>query len=278
MAAVPIWTDLLTTRSALCLGIAPSPKWLEAWRMDDDLDGARRMCAVVLEAAGERVSVYRIQVPFFTRFGAAGAALLREVVDGVHERGSLAVLDAKVCDADDTMDSYADLYLGPGSVLGGDAVTANPFMGFASLGPLLRRARDSGTLVMVLVRTSNHAAGGVQGAVTGSRTVAQRTADEVREWNDEHGVAAAAVVGAGREEALDLVARMPSAVVELPGLGRAGRETRDLVAVAAEAPGRAVLPVTTGVLRHGPDVAALGASIAAWREEIGTIGAEVPAC
>ncbi|MFI6513353.1 orotidine-5'-phosphate decarboxylase [Streptosporangium sp. NPDC050855] len=275
MAALSMWTDLLRTRSALCLGIAPSPKWLRAWRMPDDVDGARRMCEVVLEAAGDRVSVYRIQVPFFARFGAAGTALLRDVVDGVHERGSLAVLDAKVCDADDTMDSYADLYLGPGSVLGGDAVTATPFMGFASLDPLLRRARDSGTLVMVLVRTSNHAAGGVQGAVTGSRTVAQRTADEVQGWNDENGVAAAAVVGAGREEAAELVARMPSAVVELPGLGRAGRATGDLVAVAAGAPGRAVLPVTTGVLRHGPDVAALGASIATWREEI---GAEVPAC
>ncbi|MEU8386418.1 orotidine-5'-phosphate decarboxylase, partial [Streptosporangium sp. NPDC048865] len=235
MAAVPMWNDLLRTRSALCLGVAPSPKWLRAWKMDDDLDGARRMCAAVLEAAGERVSVYRIQVPFFTRFGAAGTTLLREVVDGVHERGSLAVLDAKVCDADDTMDSYADLYLGPGSVLGGDAVTANPFMGFAALDPLLRRARDSGTLVMVLVRTSNHAAGGVQGATTGSRTVAQRTADEVREWNDEHGAAAAAVVGAGREEALDLVARMPSAVVELPGLGRAHLEQRRPAGVAGRA-------------------------------------------
>ncbi|MGC5013573.1 orotidine-5'-phosphate decarboxylase [Streptosporangium sp. DT93] len=275
MAALSMWTDLLRARSALCLGIAPSPKWLEAWRMPDDVDGARRMCATVLEAAGDRVSVYRIQVPFFARFGAAGTALLRDVVDGAHERGSLAVLDAKVCDADDTMDSYAGLYLGPGSVLGGDAVTATPFMGFASLGPLLRRARDSGTLVMVLVRTSNHAAGGVQGALTGSRTVAQRTADEVQEWNDEHGVAAAAVVGASREEAAELVARMPSAVVELPGLGRAGRATGDLVAVAAGAPGRAVLPVTTGVLRHGPDVAALSASIASWREEI---GAGVPAC
>lgn len=243
--------------------------------MPDDVGGARRMCATVLEAAGEQVAVYRIQAPFFTRFGTAGTALLRDVVDGVHERGSLAVLDAKVCDADDTMDSYADLYLGPGSVLRGDAVTATPFMGFGSLGPLLRRAWDSGTLVMVLVRTSNHAAGGVQCAMTGSRTVAQRTADEVREWNDEHGVAAAAVVGAAPGEARDLVARMPSAVVELPGLGRAGRDTRDLVAVAADAPGRAVLPVTTGVLRHGPDVAALEASIATWRKEI---GAGVPAC
>lgn len=275
MAAVPIWTDLLQTRSALCLGLAPSPKWLEAWRMPADVGGARRMCATVLEAAGERVSVYRIQVPFFTRFGTAGTALLRDVVDGVHERGSLAVLDAKVGDADDTMDSYADLYLGPRGVLRGDAVTANPFMGFGSLDPLLRRARDSGTLVMVLVRTSNHAAGGTQCALTGSRTVAQRTADEVREWNDRHGVAAAAVVGAIREEARDLVGRMPSAIVELPGLGRAGRDTRDLVAVAAEAPGRAVLPVTTGVLRHGPDVTALGASIAAWQREI---GAGIPAC
>ncbi|MER6171459.1 orotidine-5'-phosphate decarboxylase [Streptosporangium sp. NPDC001681] len=275
MAVVPIWTDLLRNRSALCLGLAPSPKWLEAWRMPGDVGGARRMCATVLEAAGEQVAVYRIQAPFFTRFGTAGTALLRDVVDGVHERGSLAVLDAKVCDADDTMDSYADLYLGPGSVLRGDAVTANPFMGFGSLGPLLRRARDSGTLVMVLVRTSNHAAGGVQCAMTGSRTVAQRTADEVREWNDEHGVAAAAVVGAAAEEARDLVARMPSAVVELPGLGRVGRDTRDLVAVAAGAPGRAVLPVTTGVLRHGPDVAALEASITTWRKEI---GAGVPAC
>jgi len=129
------WAALSAERSPLCLGIAPSDKWLAAWNLPADVSGARAFCEAVLTATGSSLAVFKVQTPFFTRFGPEGVRLLRWLTDRAHDHGSLVLLDAKVGDADDTMHAHADFHLGPNSVLGGDAVTAQCFMGFASLTP-----------------------------------------------------------------------------------------------------------------------------------------------
>jgi orotidine-5'-phosphate decarboxylase len=286
MSGVNAFTGPMKTEpwSGLCLGVAPSDSWLHRWRLPPGLPGAREFCASVLDAAGELVGVYKAQVPFFLRFGPAGMDLLRDFVDRAHGLGAKVILDAKVGDAGDTMDALADTYLGPGSVLGGDAVTAAATLGPESLDPLLTRAKQRGCLVFVVVRTSNHAASGTQCAVrSDGRTVAEFLADEVTAWNTRHAPGevgpAAALVGARPPESTDLVARLSTSVIELPGLGRPDRHISEVLAPARTAPGRVAATVTTGVLRHGPDIPAVRDSIMSWQrgiaqetstEEIGT--------
>ena len=267
------WTKLAAERSALCLGVAPSSSWLTRWDLGDDVRGAAAYCDRVLRVAAH-VAAVKVQVPFFARFGAQGLDLLARFTKRCHEHGSLVVMDAKVGDADDTMDAYADLYLGPGSRLGGDAVTANGFMGLRSILPLAVRAGEVGAAVLVLVRTSNHAAEEVQQASsTDERTVAQHLGDDIAAWNRAHAPDASwgpfgAVVGARLPESADLVARLPRCVVEVPGLGRPDRDTAEVLAALPEGRGGALLTITTGVLRHGPDAGALRTALEAWRERI----------
>ncbi|MDG4797043.1 orotidine-5'-phosphate decarboxylase [Micromonospora sp. WMMD1082] len=268
------WSALSAQRGGLCLGVAPSPAWLQRWGLADSTESVRRYGDVLLDAAGDTVAGYKIQTPFYLRHGAAGMAALRRFRDGAHERGALVLLDAKIGDADDTMAAYADLYLGPQSQLGGDAVTACAFMGAATLHPLLRIAQDRGAAVFTLVRTSNHGAGEVQGSRTpDGHSTAEAIADALTAWHAEHcGTPepgpAAAVVGARLPESVQLVRRLPHSVLEIPGLGRADRRTEEVLTPVRDATDRAMLTVTTGVLRHGPVPAALRAGIRWWQEEI----------
>jgi orotidine-5'-phosphate decarboxylase len=267
------WATLSAERSPLCLGVAPSDKWLRRWHLPPGVDGARAYCDRLLAAAGGTLAAVKVQTPFFTRFGAAGLEVLRRFTDRLHDSGTLVLLDAKVGDADDTMDSYAELYLGPDSVLGGDAVTAQCYMGFPSIGPLLHAAQRIGAVVFVLIRTSNHASGGLQHARCGDTTIAAQLADTVTAWNAEHSPAepcgpAAAVVGARTPESGALYRKLPSSLVEVPGLGRADRSTPEVLGGARVLAGRALFTVTTGVLAHGPDPDALRASLALWRDTV----------
>ncbi|GAA3507647.1 hypothetical protein FHR32_007381 [Streptosporangium album] len=98
MAAVSTWSDLLRTRSALCLGLAPSPKWLHAWRMGDDFAGkGRRGLAALAEIrrAADIPVITEVDDPRDVRTVAEVADCLQ--VDGRHldNRPLLAELGAQ---------------------------------------------------------------------------------------------------------------------------------------------------------------------------------------
>ena len=64
------------------------------------------------------------QVAFFERHGAAGVAVLEELVAEAGRAGLLVIGDAKRGDIGSTVEAYADAWLGRGSPLAVDAVTA----------------------------------------------------------------------------------------------------------------------------------------------------------
>ncbi|MFE6975834.1 orotidine-5'-phosphate decarboxylase [Streptomyces sp. NPDC057682] len=258
------WRARAEATSRLAVGMGPSAERLDWWGLPDTLAAARDHALTVADAVADRVSLVKIQTPFFERFGGPGLGLLREVVDRVHEGGALVVLDAKRCDAPDVADTLAGLYLGPDSVLGGDAVTLVPWMGLAPLEPALTEAGRRNCGILLMTRTSNHASDTVQHARdTAGRTVGQALADEAAAWNRAHRTDhLGAVVGARPDEARDLVARTGTGLVSLPGLGRPGRTPENVVAAAGDHLDRAVFPVTSGLLRHGRRH--LAASLTGW--------------
>ena len=267
------WRQNYEKRTNLVLGVAPSPKWLAAWGLDDTPDGLTRFCSHIADAVGTLPAV-KLQSPFFERFGAPGLDAMAALADSCHAQGTLVVVDAKRGDAEDTAAAYRDIYLGSGSRLRGDAVTAMPFMGFASLEPLCRMAGRQGCAVMVLVRTSNHV-GAVQVARgPDGRSVAEQVADDISTFNraagaDEIGPAAA-LVGAPADEARGLLKRMSNALVSLPGLGRPGRTVREFADTVGTAGQRVLLPVTSGLLWAGPG--GLAGEIAHWQGELRASG------
>jgi orotidine-5'-phosphate decarboxylase len=263
------WRERARCTSHLAVGLGPSLERLRWWNLPDTLAGAERHSRQIVEVAAPEVSLLKIQTPFFERFGPAGLDLLRLVVDDAHAFGTPVVLDAKRGDAADVMEVLSDIYLGPDSVLGGDAVTLAPYLGLEAMDPLLAAVARLGCGALVMVRTSNHRSGDVQLARTAAgTTVSQSLASALGAWNREHDLRClGGVIGASGGEAADLVERLADGLVSLPGLGREGRGVAQVVAGAGAHVERAVFPVTGGLLRHEPGPR-LRSALRFWTEQV----------
>lgn len=263
----------------LCVGIDPHPGLLAAWGLPDDAHGLRSFGLRVVEAVAGRVAALKPQSAFFERHGAAGIAVLEEVLAAARGSGSQVILDAKRGDIGSTMAGYADAYLRDGSPLAADALTLSPYLGPASLDATLEAARAGGRGLFVLCLTSNPEGAAVQ-HVGGADSVAKRVADWAAASNRPERDAGAAlgsvglVVGATTGDAVaELGLDLPGVHGPLlaPGVGAQGAGAPELRRVFGEAR-RAVLASTSrAVLGAGPDPQAL--RVAAQRATAAAAGA-----
>ncbi|MEU2873716.1 orotidine-5'-phosphate decarboxylase [Streptomyces olivoreticuli] len=260
-------------RGPLCVGIDPHASLLADWGLTDDIAGLERFTHTVVEALADRVAVLKPQSAFFERFGSRGIAVLERAVADAREAGALVLMDAKRGDIGSTMAAYAATYLDPASPLFSDAVTVSPYLGYGSLRPALDLARESGTGVFVLALTSNPEGAEVQHAVrAGGASVAATMLDHLRAENAGAAPMGSygAVVGATLGDSLaaagaDLAINGP---LLAPGIGAQGATAADLPKVFGAAVRDVVPNVSRGVLRHGPDVAALRESAVRFADEV----------
>lgn len=260
--------DAMAEHGPLCVGIDPHASLLEAWGLPDDAAGVRRFALTVMEAVAGRVAAVKPQSAFFERHGAAGVAVLEEVVAAGRGTGTLVVVDAKRGDIGSTMAAYADAYLRDGSPLAGDALTVSPFLGFGSLAPAVEAAAATGRGLFVLALTSNPEGAAVQHARDAEGVaVADRVAREAAAANAAelaaHGgslgstglVVGATVGDAAARLGVDLAAvRGP---LLAPGVGAQGAGAAELAAVFGDARPAVLASSSRGVLAAGPDAGAL---------------------
>ncbi|MBO0653518.1 MULTISPECIES: orotidine-5'-phosphate decarboxylase [Streptomyces] len=260
-------------RGPLCVGIDPHASLLADWGLSDDIAGLERFTYTVVEALADRVAVLKPQSAFFERFGSRGVAVLERAVADSRAAGALVLMDAKRGDIGSTMAAYAATYLDPASPLFSDAVTVSPYLGYGSLRPALDLARESGTGVFVLALTSNPEGAEVQHAVRADgSSVAATMLDHLRAENADAAPMGSygAVVGATLSDSLsaagaDLAINGP---LLAPGIGAQGATAADLPRVFGAAVRDVVPNVSRGVLRHGPDTAALRESAARFAAEV----------
>ena len=266
------YRQVTAERGRLCAGIDPHAALLTDWGLDVSVDGLSRFADICVEALAPSAAVIKPQVAFFEPFGAAGFAVLERVIAGCREAGALVIADAKRGDIGSTMSAYARAWLADASPLCSDSVTASPYLGYESLRPALDLAREGGRGVFVLARTSNPEGGDVQKALTGKtsageRTVAQSIVDAAAAENADGTTTVGLVVGATREHGLDLADL--NGPILAPGLGAQGATAEDLKVVFDGADPAWVLPASSrGVLRAGPDVAALTDAFEHARDEV----------
>ncbi|NKY10923.1 orotidine-5'-phosphate decarboxylase [Cellulomonas hominis] len=258
----------MSAHGPLCVGIDPHAALLDAWGLPDDAAGLRRFALTVLEAVGGRVAAVKPQSAFFERHGAAGVAVLEEVVAAGRDTGTLVVVDAKRGDIGSTMGAYADAYLRDGSPLAGDALTVSPYLGFGSLAPAVEAAHATGRGLFVLALTSNPEGPAVQHARDAEGVaVADRVAREAAVANAAElaatggalgsvGLVVGATVGDAAERlGVDLAAvRGP---LLAPGVGAQGAGPAELAAVFGAARPAVLASSSRGVLAAGPSVAGL---------------------
>jgi orotidine-5'-phosphate decarboxylase len=250
---------LAAERSPLCVGIDPSAESLKAWGLADDATGLRNFCERMVEVCAPLVASVKPQAAFFERQGPEGMAVLRDTVAQAHSHGTLAIIDAKCGDISSTAAAYGEAFLGPASPFGGDALTVSAYLGFAALAPIFDIARREAAGLFVVVRSSNPEGAGLQQAVmTDGRTVAERLADDIAAGNageleDGLGPVGAVVGGTLGAEVAALIARMPSALLLVPGIGAQGATVGDVRRNFAGHYRRVIPSVSRSIAHAGPD-------------------------
>jgi orotidine-5'-phosphate decarboxylase len=251
--------DVVARRGRLCAGIDPHAALLREWGLDDDVAGLERFAMTAVEGLAPHVPVVKPQSAFYERLGSRGVAVLERVITASREAGALVLLDVKRGDIGSTSQAYADAYLDPASPLAADAITANPFLGFGSLGPMIDTARRHGAGVFVLALTSNEEGPEVQHARgPDGRTVAATVLDHLRHLNADETAATGslgsfgAVIGAtvDPEPGVDLACGGP---VLAPGYGAQGGTTADLARIFGPGAAHVLASSSREVLRSGPD-------------------------
>ena len=219
--------------SVLCLGIDPDPSALPAGYSPTP-HGIERFARQLVDVAGPLAAAVKPNLAFFEAFGSAGLAALERVRATIPNTLPV-ILDAKRADIGSTAARHAEALF---DALGADAVTVNPYLGGAAIGPLLER---TDRFAYVLCRTSNPGAGELQDLLVRDPGMADeeplwaRVARRAATWGP--GDTVGLVVGATAPDELRRAREIaPGLAFLVPGVG---------------AQGGAVEPV----LRHGPATA-----------------------
>ncbi len=244
----------------LCVGIDPHPALLEAWGLPHDVDGLRTFALTCAEAFAGVAAAVKPQSAFFEEHGAAGVAVLEEVLSALAGSGTLSILDVKRGDIGSTMAGYARAYLSDASPLRADAVTLSPYLGFGSLRPALDEAARTGRGAFVLALTSNPEGARVQHASLEGRSVARHVVDGVTAENapaagrgelGSVGMVVGATVGDAVAD-LDLDLAGSAGPLLAPGIGAQGASAEDARRVFGAAAGRVLASSSREVLSVGP--------------------------
>lgn len=256
-------------RGPFCVGIDPHAALLHAWGYDDDVAGLERFALGAVEAVAPHCSIVKPQSAFYERFGSRGVAVLERVIAESRAAGALVLLDIKRGDIGSTSQAYADAYLDPASPLASDAVTVSPFLGFGSLQPFVETAVKHDAGLFVLAATSNKEGPEVQEALTDGRSVSGTMLDHLRRLNADATPLGSfgAVVGATLEDdrGLDLAFNGP---ILAPGYGEQGGTTADLRRIFGASAGHVLASSSRGVLRLGPDAAAMREAVLRTNDEL----------
>lgn len=257
----------------LALGIDPSAALLEAWGVRDSPDGLDRFADIALAAATGVVGIVKPQSAFFERHGWRGIRTLQRLTGEARGNGLLVVLDVKRGDVGTTNDAYAEAYLGEDAPLAADAITVHPYLGLAAMGGYVTRARQAGSCLLVVTRSSNPEGRAIQAARNyDGRSVEQSLLTEIGTLNaalEPHGLGpVGAVIGPTQmEPELDLAAAR--CLFLAPGVGAQGAKPADVAAVFAACPERVIPSASRSLLETGP--AGLRSAASALAAEFGSV-------
>jgi orotidine-5'-phosphate decarboxylase len=221
-------------KSWLCIGLDPDPELVPGVDV-------LQFNQAIIDATSDLVCAYKPNLAFYEALGTEGLAILEKTVKCVP--GHIPVIgDAKRGDIGNTAKAYAKALF---SVLGFDAATVNPYLGFDSLEPFINY-QDKG--VFILCRTSNKGATDFQDLCTDGLPLYEVVARKAREWNIHGNIGL--VVGATYPEELKKVRSIcPEMPLLIPGIGAQGGDLASAVGYGADAHGeKAIINVSRQIL------------------------------
>lgn len=198
--------------SLLCVGLDPDPALIPAEISISDFNQA------IVEATCDLVCAFKPNLAFYEALGDEGKDALKHTLKCIPQDIPV-IADAKRADIGNTSKAYAKALF---DVLGFDASTVNPYLGFDAIEPFLRY-QDKGTFI--LCRTSNTGAKDFQSLLCetpkGTRSLYEIVAEKAQEWNTGGNIGL--VVGATYPEELrTLREHHPDLPFLIPGIGTQG--------------------------------------------------------
>jgi len=206
-----VLNSLITQKSTyLCIGLDPDmdhiPPHLKYEKNPIDI-----FVREIIEATQDLVVAYKANLAFYECEELNGWEALKNLCF-MRPEHVLLILDGKRGDITNTARKYAGTYF---DLLGADAVTLHPYMGYDSIKPFIDKA-DKGAFILTL--TSNEGAADFQHLQIGTVSLHQYIARKVETWNVHNNCGL--VVGATDIEGLKILRRMvPQLPFLVPGVG-----------------------------------------------------------
>lgn len=172
----------------------------------------------IIAQTHDLVCAYKPQIAFYEAAGVKGLKSLKETVDYLKKHHPIipVICDAKRGDIGSTMKQYASSLF---DYFGFDAATVNPYLGFDSLEPFLRR-KDKG--IIILCRTSNPGASDFQDLLVNGEPFYIKVAKKVVEWNKKYKNCLLVVGATWPEELRKIRTITPDMFFLVPGIGAQG--------------------------------------------------------
>jgi orotidine-5'-phosphate decarboxylase len=222
-----------TIGGGLCVGLDPRPDLITGSTKDFLLR--------VIEETAPFAAAFKPNSAYFEAGGSAGFKLLEEIC-AVIPREIPIVLDAKRSDIGETQKYYAQMAF---EVMGADAITLNPFLGFDSIEPFLSY---TGKGLYLLAVTSNAGAKDIETQLLANGEPVYTKVLEMASRANSSDVGF--VVGL-TNAASEVLARVPDAPLLVPGLGAQGGEISSLMGQPRQAP--ILVNVSRGILFAEPE-------------------------
>jgi uridine monophosphate synthetase len=243
--------------SLLCIGLDPHVSDLAA----PTAEAALAFCLNLVKRTAPYAAAFKPNAAFFEQFGAAGWAVLKQVIEAIKAEsqrlGSLipVILDAKRGDIASTAEAYAKSAF---ATLGAHAITLSPYLGKDSIDPFLTNGEKG---VFLLCKTSNPGASDLQDLRVLGPDPCVSPGDQAgfplylvvarlaQSWNTGNNIGL--VVGATQPEALARVrAVAPDLWFLAPGIGAQGGDMEAALNAGLRRDGKGMLlPVARGISR-----------------------------
>ena len=254
------------TGSLLCLGLDPEPDLLPP-TIERSPAGIARFVGAMVEAAGESVASYKLNLAFYERWGREASWLLDQALATL-PKDRPVILDAKRGDVGSTAQAYAHAMF---EAWRADAVTVHPYLGYDSVAPFLAHKDKE---VFIVCRTSNPGASEFQHLRSEGEALYRHIARAGVRWDHHDNIGF--VVGATAPAELRDVRRIAGdRLLLVPGIGAQGGDLASAVRAALRRDGRgAVISVSRGILfaSSGADYAdAARAAAQSYRDAINAL-------
>lgn len=271
--APKLQTASLDNDSVLCIGLDPDPRKLPEG-IRGTPDPVFTFLREIIAATSDLACAYKPNFAFFGALGTEGMDVLSRVIRTIPDRLPV-LLDFKAGDIGNTAERYASMAY---EVLGADAATVNPYMGYDAVAPFLAHAEKCAFLLCL---TSNEGSRDFQRQLVDGDPLYKVVARKARVWSNEGdcGLVVGATHPTELSEIRDLVPDLP---LLIPGVGAQGGDTADLIERAKDPAGGGVLVnASRGILFASSDVdyaAASRASAERLRAELSPSGSmpEIP--